>query len=431
MNLVRNVSLTVVANFVHAAAAAAAAVVVANTLGSAGAGTFAQVRVIPTVIASLLGAGVTIANPYMVASKRYPVQAITETTVALALVMGGLGWLGWLLGGSLLHAHVYTELSREAALLVGASIPLHMLRFYLNSIQQGMMTFRGANLVVCIEEVASLLLVLPLLFGVQAGANLIVLASVGGTFCSCALAVALLWYQGVRPFPWLHWNIAVDSLRFGMKGHVGRIANLLTWRLDVMILTLLASVEVVGYYSVASKVAEMFRPLSAALNFVLRPFIASLSAEEARTRTVRLYRWSFGINLAAVLLLGLVARPLIVRFFGPEFEVAVPALYILLIGLAARGSEGVISGYNVGIGRPEYNTYTALIGLVITVVGDVTTIPTWSLIGAAWTSTVAYTAKSVAYTAIFLSTSGVSLLQLIGLEDFYSDASYRTAERQP
>jgi O-antigen/teichoic acid export membrane protein len=192
----------------------------------------------------------------------------------------------------------------------------------------------------------------------------------------------------------------------------------------------MAPVNVVGYYSVASKVAEMFRPLSAGLNFVLRPLIATLSAEEAAERGARMYRWSFGINMIAVAILAVVAKPLVLRFFGDEFAAAVPALYILLIGLAARGSEGVISGYNVGIGKPEYNTYAALIGLVITLFGDITTIPTWSLIGAAWTSTIAYTAKAVAYTMIFLSTSGMTLSQLIGLEAVYPNAPLRTAERQ-
>jgi O-antigen/teichoic acid export membrane protein len=406
-------------------------VVVANALGGKGAGLFTEVRVIPAVIAGLLGAGITIANPYMVGSKRYSVQAITETTVALAMIMGGLGWLGWWLCGSLLHAHVYTDLSREAALLVGVSIPLQLLRIYLNSIQQGMLSFRGANLVVCVEEVASLLFVVPLLFGVENGSKWIVLAAVGGTAVSCTVAVALLWSRGVRAIPRLHWDIAVDSMRFGLKGHIGRIANLLTWRLDVMLLALLASTEVVGYYSVATKIAEMFRPLSAAFNFVLRPWIASLSAAEARDRTVRLYRWSFGINLGAVAVLAFVARPIIVRFFGPEFEIAVPALYVKLLGLVARGSEGVISGYNVGIGRPEYNTYTALVGLVVTVIGNAALIPPWGLVGAALSFTVANTAKSVAYTWIFLRTSGVSLLRLIGLEDLTANAPLHTAERQP
>jgi Na+-driven multidrug efflux pump len=95
----------------------------------------------------------------------------------------------------------------------------------------------------------------------------------------------------------------------------------------------------------------------------------------------------------------------------------------LLIGLAAHGADGVINGYNVGIGRPEFNSYTALAGLVVTIGGDVLLIPQYSLIGAAVASSAAYTVKSIAMTVIFLSTSGVSFRQLLGFEEYLPDAA--------
>jgi len=204
---------------------------------------------------------------------------------------------------------------------------------------------------------------------------------------------------------------------------VGKLANMLNWRLDLMILSMLASTEVVGYYAVASKMAELFRPLSASLTFVLRPVIASLPITEARARGVALYRRVFLINLAAIVLMALTGKMLILRLFGPEFIAAVPAFYILLFGLAAHGADPVLNGYNVGIGRPEYNTYTALAGLVITLVGDVMFIPTYSLIGAAVTSSVAYSVKALAFTIIFLVTSGVTLPQLIGVKEYSPGAA--------
>jgi O-antigen/teichoic acid export membrane protein len=420
VNLVKNTSITVVAKLASTATAALAALVVANTLGAKGAGTFALVRVVPSVIAAMMGAGITIANPYLVSSRRYTAQAVTETTVALGLVVGFLGWAAWIACGTILHATFYSTLSRDAALLVGLAIPLSMLRDYLNSIQQGMLSFRAANLVLFMDDFLSLLLVLPFYF-VDAGTTLIVLAAVAGTAGSVITAAACLMYRGIMPWPRFHWDITKESIIFGVKGHVGRMANLLNWRLDTMILSTMASVEVVGYYSIASKVAELFRPLSASLTFVLRPVIASLSVSEARAKGVLLYRRVFGINLAAVLIMALVGGPLIVHVFGPEFIAAVPAFQILLFGLAANGANGVISGYNVGIGKPEYNTYTALAGLVVTVIGDIALIPTYSLIGAAATSSVAYTVKSAVFTAIFLGTSGVTLPQLCGLKEYSPD----------
>jgi O-antigen/teichoic acid export membrane protein len=420
VSLVKNTSITVFAKLASTGAAALAALVVANTLGAKGAGTFALVRVVPSVIAAMMGAGITIANPYLVSSRRYTPQAVTETTVALGLVIGFLGWAAWVACGTMLHSAFYGELTRNAALLVGLAIPLSVLRDYLNSVQQGMQSFRAANLVLFMDDFLSLLLVLPFYF-VDAGTTLIVVAAVAGTAGAVVTAAACLLHRGIKPWPRFHWEITKESIVFGVKGHIGRMANLLNWRLDTMILSTMASVEVVGCYSIASKVAELFRPLSASLTFVLRPLIAGLSVSEARAKGVFLYRRVFGINLAAVFIMALVGGPLIIHVFGPEFAAAVPAFQILLFGLAAHGADGVMSGYNVGIGKPEYNTYTALAGLVVTIIGDMTLIPAYSLIGAAVASSVAYTVKAATFTAIFVFTSGVTLPQLFGLKEYSPD----------
>jgi O-antigen/teichoic acid export membrane protein len=420
VSLVKNTSMTVATKLACNGAVALTTLVVASTLGPKGAGTYALVRSLPTVIAAMMGAGITIANPYLVSSRRYTPQQVTETTVALGLVIGLLGWAGWFLCGTFLHATFYSELTRDAALLVGLAIPLSVLRDYLNSVQQGMQSFRAANLVLFMDDFLSLLLVLPFYF-TDASTTLIVLAAVAGTAGSVVTAIACLLFRGIKPWPRFHWNITKESILFGIKGHIGRMANQLTWRLDVFVLSGIASIEVVGYYSIAAKVAEMFRPLSASLTFVLRPLIASLSMSEARAKGVFLYRRVFGINLVGVLIMAVAGGPLILFLFGPEFAPAVPAFQILLFGLAAHGADGVMSGYNVGIGKPEYNTYTALAGLAVTIVLDLTLIPAYSLIGAAIASSIAYTVKAAAFTAIFIITSGVTLPQLFGLKEYSPD----------
>jgi len=177
----------------------------------------------------------------------------------------------------------------------------------------------------------------------------------------------------------------------------------LSWRLDMMILSTLGSAEAVGYYAVATKIAETVRPLSGSLNFVLRPLFASLPAQEARTEGVRLLRSFFAVNFLAVTLLWLMSGIIIDRLFGPDFAAAIPACRILLVGLVAFGVDGVLNGFNVGTGRPEFNAYAAVVGLVITLAGDLTLITRYGLMGAAVTSAVAYTAKGLALAAIFVS----------------------------
>jgi len=414
----RNTWLTVGARYIITAMAAGSAVIVATQLGAKGAGTYAQVRVLPTVIAALLGGGLTIATPYFIGAKRYSTQAIYETSLFLGTVLSLVGWGGWMLAGPLLHTHVYTQLSPQAVLAVGLAIPLQILCNYLNSIQQGLQDFKGANLVLIAEEFCAFVLVLPLLAGVSVGPTTIVVSAVVSTGLAALLAAVLLWRNhGLRPWVRFHRDIAVASIHFGIRGHIGRVANMLNWRLDVMMLSFLAPVEVVGSYAVASKVAELFRPVSASLTFVLRPMIAALPVDQARQKGIELYRRYFAGNLVAVAVMAFAGGPVILRFFGPEFASAVPAFHILLFGLAALGASGVLNGFNVGIGKPEFNSYTALVGMVVTVVGDVALIPTYSLMGAAVVSSAAYTAKAIALTGLFMANSGVTLPELIGLRE--------------
>ncbi len=424
MSVLRNTSITLASRYVANAAKAGTGLVVATTLGASGAGIFALMRIWPHMAAALLGGGMSISIPYFVGSKRHPTNVVTEMVTMVGLLMGVVAYIAWIAAMGVLAPKFNGLVSTGGFLLVGLAIPLLLIRNNLNSVQQGQQTFKAANLALCVEEFVELILVLPLFWvGDTHAGTVLVTAAVGSSAASALATAVMLWRRGLTPRPRLHRAIAIEAFTFGLKGHIGRVANMLNWRLDVLILSAMTSVEIVGYYAVASQAAELFRPLSASLTYVLRPLIAGLSIAAARVRGVFLYRRVFLINLVMVALMAVGGGPAIVLLFGEEFRVAIPAFQILLIGLAAHGADGVLAGYNVGIGRPELNTYAALIGLVVTVAGDLLLIPTHGLVGAAVASSVAYTVKAIALTTIFLSLSGVTLGQLAGVKEYSPHAA--------
>src|SRR2546428_6309492 len=127
-----------VTSFLSTGAAALAAMLVANQLGAKGAGVFALARVVPTVVAAVLGAGVTMSNAYLVGGRRYSIQSITEASMSLALIIGFIGWGGRLACGSGIHAPFFSSPTRTAGLPVGIPIPRPMVPHHPHSVQHGL-----------------------------------------------------------------------------------------------------------------------------------------------------------------------------------------------------------------------------------------------------------------------------------------------------
>jgi O-antigen/teichoic acid export membrane protein len=105
---------------------------------------------------------------------------------------------------------------------------------------------------------------------------------------------------------------------------------------------------------------------------------------------------------ASVAVLLAVTAPFVIPFaYGSQFAAAVGPAQILLIGLAADGAAGVLTGFLYGVGRPGLNSWAMGAGLVVTVVLDLLLIPPLGASGAAIASSVAYISSTLALLAFF------------------------------
>lgn len=210
------------------------------------------------------------------------------------------------------------------------------------------------------------------------------------------------------------------ALRFGVKGYVGNALQVLNYRVDVLLLSAVATTATVGHYSVAVAVTTVLWLLPQALSDVLFPRIAALSAAEhpgaeAQRAFVeaKSLRHTTLLVVASAGLLALVLLFLVVPVYGPAFHDSIVLGLIRLPGVALLGIGGALSAMVVGRGRPAYALYSALISTPTTMVLYAALIPTLDATGAALASSLSFALNFVLALYFYRRLTGNHVLAML------------------
>jgi O-antigen/teichoic acid export membrane protein len=213
-----------------------------------------------------------------------------------------------------------------------------------------------------------------------------VVAMLAGNFLAVSFAFVKAGVRPGRPAP------AGPMLSYGARSMVASLAIFGNQTFDQALVAPLLGVRQLGYYSIA--VAVSTAPLGLALALATRAYGDVGRAGDApdervhhAERALRLTLLVTGLLVAAIVVIAPVAIPVV--YSHPFRQAVIPAL-ILLPGSIGLGLFITASNCALAIGVPEYGTYSALAGLVVTAGGLPVAIPTLGINGAAIVSAVAY-----------------------------------------
>jgi len=385
----RHLFLTAVGRTGAAGAAAVSAILIAHSLGASALGLFGLLRAVPAIFLLLTEFGISSAAPYLINQKNYSAQSVLSTSIGALLFIGLADLVLWWIASPLVGSHLLRGLPSTWLLFAGLMIPAMAIEGAMMQVLRAKHLFEAANFMRWGLE-ASILVVIAILAisGHLATrtlvpclllAHLVVLVFGGLQLTSNALSLR----------PDLNRSLLKEGLSFGIRSQIGNTLNMLNYRLDHLILGALTNLHTVGVYVVASKAAEFFRVVTIALTFVLEPQMAQSSLGDAIRRAKRLLLPTFLLNLAVVAVAWIIGPTLIPVLFDEWSVAALFPFQLLLVGLAARGTNGVLVALNSGQGRPELTTYAVVAGFIATIVLDIALIPRWQVVGAAIASSVA------------------------------------------
>ncbi len=189
-----------------------------------------------------------------------------------------------------------------------------------------------------------------------------------------------------------------ESLKYGIKGHLGNMLQFFNYRLDFFFVALFAGDEQLGFYSVATAFSEILMIIPRSVSLVIFPEISEMNSEtNIRLLTERACRLTLMFTLISGIILYFTCDYLIPLIYAGKFNPAIEPFTVLLPGIAALSVGNILAHNLLGRKFPVYASLASGIGVVITVVLDLILIPEYGILGAAAASSVSYSCTAAAF----------------------------------
>lgn len=410
--ILRKGLLTIVIQLFQLAAIVAITVLVTRVTGAHGRGVYTLVYALANLASMITALGISWAGIYYIGKRLFPLADVASTLLTVSLAAAGVAVAGLAAAFFLFRSSYFHDVSLTQAVIMLVLAAIIQLMTTSSSIVLGMnrpLHFAGLSLLQF--GVALVLQGILALVGSLTATSALVALSIGAA--SSAVVGLVLVGREVPLRLGLDSKILRSFFNFGIRGYIANLMQFMNYRLDALIVNGLLGLVSVGFYSIATAMAEALWYGANALALVLFPHVSSLERKEADRITPVVCRNAIFMTLVGALLMFVVSRQLILVVFGSGMTPALHPLWLLLPGIVTLTAAKVISSYLSGIGKPTYSTYVGAGTVILTVILDLLLIPRFGISGAAVASSIVYTLTAATYIWILRRESGAGLLETL------------------
>ena len=377
--LSRPSSVLLLANGIALGLGVVSAAIQARILGPVGRGELAVAMVPATLLAMLLCIGLP---DYM--ARRVAVDGDTKRASSLALALSLCVGIVFTVPYVLLAGLLAPQGSDAWWLIVTFAVltPLFVYGYCITGVSVGNSNWKLVALSKIVPQagaVSGLLLVATTNPSVLQIGVILIGSSLVGLIVPASLA-------GAVPLRRFTFTDVRQALSFGIRGWGAGALALVNQRVDLVMMTILASHAQLGYYAVSTTLAAVFGTVSTAISLPTRNRVARGDKFAAVHAT--------GFAMAATLISGLIVialLPLIVSvLLGNDFLPAVPVMAILIAGQVPLAGAVVLTASLVGVGKPAAPMAGEAVALIATVVCITFLFPLFGTLAAAWANVFAH-----------------------------------------
>jgi O-antigen/teichoic acid export membrane protein len=402
MKFVKDISTTLLTQFVGVALGIITSIVIARALQPEGKGIYATILTSAQMATMLGSLGVGKSIVYYLGRKEHERSKLESTALGLGLLNGLLAVIVAIIISLVVHSSILRQASLYV-LSIGALLPfLLVFSNYLQGLLRGQEYISDCNWANITNRVVLLIAVsaLALLLGLSPGLTLV--SVLLGTLCAILVYVLSLRTRGFLLRPGLDLRLARGMLVYGLGYQAYKLTQWSHRRFDIFLVGYFTDAANVGYYSTSANLAQMVWNIPVAVSFVLMPWVAGRTASRAIEGTAIVSRFAF-VGMSALGMATAVLAPYLIKFaYGESYLPAVEPLRILMPGIVMSGIFTLLGSYMLGRGRLRQLIAVSAAGFGLNMLLNITLLPSYGIAGAALASSVSYTVTTLitAYLAV-------------------------------
>jgi O-antigen/teichoic acid export membrane protein len=361
-------------------------VVQGRYLHTSGRGSFVLVVLSVTILTRLLGQlGYAVTNRAQ--KQDATLRPLVQASFAIGLALGVLGTAAIVAWGA-----ATAGIGLTVAAIAAASLVPQVAWQGICGVLLGLNRVRQWNVIQTLPPVLTLVGVLVLVVGLGEGVTGAVLAWTIAHFLTAAYALVATRSVWV-PMPWrklldlFSFPLAELALTMGAV----QVVNLISYRVELLVLDHYRDINQVGVYSIAVQTAEMLWLVAGALATAMTAPCLHEPEDQAASLVRRSSAKTFVYTALAAVVVGAVSPFLIPALLGDSFSGASKPLALLLPGVTLYAPVTILVVYlSVRHGRPHLSLAVSVLGMIATLIAALLLIPTYGASGAALASTIGY-----------------------------------------
>jgi O-antigen/teichoic acid export membrane protein len=410
----KNTLITFITRVLVLASGVGISIIIARALGPEGKGVYALAILLPGLLVTFTNLGINPATVFYVAKKRESAREIFGNNILLTALISAIAVLIGLVIIFGFGDKLFPGIAQNYLLLALLLIPLPLFFEFISHILVGLQKFTTYNAIHLLQSLLFIMLVGILLLVFSFGISAAILAQVGALLLTGGILFFFVWKEakGISLRPRKEYLKGVSL--YGLKAHLSAMISFLHLRADLFMINIFLNPLAAGFYSIAVGISEGMWLISRSVGTVLFPKVAAeTDPETLKSFTPLVCRNVLLVAIMLAVVLLIFSHWIVVWLYSEEFLASIQPLRILLIGSTAYCGYSVLAYDFMARGKPMLISYIAGASLVLNIILNAIWIPIWGISGAAWATSVSYTAMFIITIYIYGRVSGNKVWDVI------------------